>query len=229
MAEVLHGSARTTPQVRAELQASQEKTSVLAKRYGLSRTTVAKWRAGQQGGHAGHVAIVLARLTGGAVEDHIVHRLPVDAGMALPEHADGMRREVVRPHVLEGAGIAADGGAREIADIGLGHGGLRKLDTGNGWIKAMTLPADEFIRRFLLHVLPDGFHRIRHYGLFASAVRAANIDRIRALLVDQQVRASPEGAPPAEEKRPEATLRRRCCAGITFNWPRLRCPAWAFS
>jgi transposase-like protein len=44
MAEVLHGSARTTPRVRAELQASKAKTNVLAKRYGLSRTTVAKWR-----------------------------------------------------------------------------------------------------------------------------------------------------------------------------------------
>ena len=45
MAGSLHGSARTTPRVRAELQASQEKTSVLAQRYGLSRTTVNKWRA----------------------------------------------------------------------------------------------------------------------------------------------------------------------------------------
>jgi hypothetical protein len=45
MANVLHGSARTTPRVRAELQASQEKTSILAERYGLSRTTVTKWRA----------------------------------------------------------------------------------------------------------------------------------------------------------------------------------------
>ena len=44
MANVLHGSARTTPRVRAELQASKEKTSVLAERYGLSRTTVTKWR-----------------------------------------------------------------------------------------------------------------------------------------------------------------------------------------
>jgi hypothetical protein len=44
MAGVLHGSARTTPRARAELQASKEKTSVLAKRYRLSRTTVAKWR-----------------------------------------------------------------------------------------------------------------------------------------------------------------------------------------
>ncbi|MDR6956016.1 hypothetical protein J2X65_005410, partial [Ancylobacter sp. 3268] len=90
----------------------------------------------------------------------------------------------------------------------------RAKATGNNWIKAMTLPVDEFIRRFLLHVLPDGFHRIRHYGLFASAVRAANIDRIRALLVDRQLRASPEGVTPTEEKRPEATLRCRCCAGI---------------
>ncbi|MFS8036702.1 IS91 family transposase [Xanthobacter sp. AM11] len=90
----------------------------------------------------------------------------------------------------------------------------RAKATGNGWIKTMTLPADEFIRRFLLHVLPDGFHRIRHYGLFASAVRAANIERVRALLVDQQVRASPEGATPAETIRPEATLRCPCCAGI---------------
>ena len=46
----------------------------------------------------------------------------------------------------------------------------------------MRLTADEFIRRFLIHVLPTGFHRIRHYGLFASGVRAQNIVRARALL-----------------------------------------------
>ena len=40
--------------------------------------------------------------------------------------------------------------------------------------KTMTLATDEFIRRFLIHVLPKGFHRIRHYGLLASANRAAN-------------------------------------------------------
>jgi transposase len=45
MAGSLHGSARTTPRVRAELQASQEKTSTLAQHYGLSRTTVSKWRS----------------------------------------------------------------------------------------------------------------------------------------------------------------------------------------
>ena len=41
--------------------------------------------------------------------------------------------------------------------------------------QAMTLAADEFIRRFLLHVLPRGFHRIRHYGLLAGSARKANI------------------------------------------------------
>jgi len=48
--------------------------------------------------------------------------------------------------------------------------------------KLMTLDADEFIRRFLIHVLPDGFHRIRHYGLFANGGRTENIARARRLL-----------------------------------------------
>jgi Putative transposase len=48
--------------------------------------------------------------------------------------------------------------------------------------KTMTLATDEFIRRFLIHLLPKGFHRIRHYGLLASGSRAANIARARELL-----------------------------------------------
>ncbi len=48
--------------------------------------------------------------------------------------------------------------------------------------KVMTLGTNEFIRRFLIHVLPHGFHRIRHYGLFASAKRVENIARARVLL-----------------------------------------------
>jgi predicted Zn-ribbon and HTH transcriptional regulator len=48
--------------------------------------------------------------------------------------------------------------------------------------RTMTLSADEFVRRFLLHVLPKGFHRIRHYGLLASAGCKANIARARELL-----------------------------------------------
>jgi hypothetical protein len=48
--------------------------------------------------------------------------------------------------------------------------------------KVMTLETDEFIRRFLIHVLPSGFHRIRHYGLFANGGRAENLARARDLL-----------------------------------------------
>jgi predicted Zn-ribbon and HTH transcriptional regulator len=49
--------------------------------------------------------------------------------------------------------------------------------------KLMTLPVDEFLRRFLLHVLPDGFQRIRHYGLLANRYRTQNLARCRELLV----------------------------------------------
>jgi hypothetical protein len=53
---------------------------------------------------------------------------------------------------------------------------------GRERFKVMTLAVHEFIRRFLLHVLPSGFHRIRHYGLFANGGRADNIARAHQLL-----------------------------------------------
>ena len=63
---------------------------------------------------------------------------------------------------------------------------------GRDRLRAMTLDAAEFIRRFLLHVLPSGFHRIRHYGLFAGTVRARNIERARQALAAPEV--SPQNA-----------------------------------
>ena len=51
-----------------------------------------------------------------------------------------------------------------------------------GKTKVMTLDADEFIRRFLLHALPDGFHRIRHYGFLANGSRGDNIALCHRLL-----------------------------------------------
>ncbi len=60
--------------------------------------------------------------------------------------------------------------------------------------KTMTLKAPEFIRRFLIHVLPQGFHRIRHYGLFANGNRTANLTRARQLLA----------MPPTETKTDES-------------------------
>ena len=56
-----------------------------------------------------------------------------------------------------------------------------RLDGPDRW-QTMTLHPHEFIRRFLIHVLPKGFHRIRHYGLFANGNRADNIARARELL-----------------------------------------------
>jgi hypothetical protein len=53
---------------------------------------------------------------------------------------------------------------------------------GPGRYTMITLNAHEFIRRFLIHVLPKGFHRIRHYGLLASGVKTDNLARMRALL-----------------------------------------------
>jgi hypothetical protein len=53
---------------------------------------------------------------------------------------------------------------------------------GSTRYKTMTLRTDEFMRRFLLHVLPSGFHRIRHYGLLANANRKTQIATARELL-----------------------------------------------
>jgi hypothetical protein len=78
--------------------------------------------------------------------------------------------------------------------------------------KAMTLKTDEFIRRFMLHILPKGFHRIRHYGLFASTGRAVNIARLRELLgaiPPAQNAASPSKDEPAETVLPPCP----CCGG----------------
>ena len=79
--------------------------------------------------------------------------------------------------------------------------------------KSMTLPTHEFIRRFLMHVLPKGLHRIRHYGLFASADRAANIERARQLLAAPSRSKDPE-TPNATATDEQHILPRPCpCCG----------------
>ena len=75
--------------------------------------------------------------------------------------------------------------------------------------KVMTLAADEFIRRFLLHALPDGFHRIRHYGFLANRHRAEKLALCRKLL-DEPARA-PTGDRP--ECRRLTVDRCPCCGG----------------
>ena len=84
-----------------------------------------------------------------------------------------------------------------------------RIDGPGRW-KTMRLHPHEFIRRFLMHVLPSGFHRIRHYGLFAGTVRARNIERVRQLL------AAPERAPveaDADAETPSPAHRCPCCGG----------------
>jgi Putative transposase len=80
--------------------------------------------------------------------------------------------------------------------------------------KAVTLSPQEFMRRFLLHVLPGGFHRIRHYGLLANGSRKANLALARELLhvVPAQAaavgNAEPAGTPP--DAAPPAFVCRHC-------------------
>jgi Putative transposase len=82
---------------------------------------------------------------------------------------------------------------------------------GRDRLRTMTLDAAEFIRRFLLHVLPNGFHRIRHYGLFAGTVRARNIERVRQLLAAPE--ASPERSRNAADSEAERPSPLRQCPG----------------
>jgi hypothetical protein len=82
----------------------------------------------------------------------------------------------------------------------------------DGRAKVMTLEADEFIRRFLLHTLPDGFHRIRHYGFLANSHRAAKLALCRKLL-DAPATSAPADA--AEDKVPvRDPAACPCCGGV---------------
>jgi hypothetical protein len=83
---------------------------------------------------------------------------------------------------------------------------------GDARYKTMTLPTYEFIRRFLMHVLPRGFHRIRHYGLLASGNRAANIARARQLLAVPSRPKQPE-TPEAAVDEPRVLPRPCSCCG----------------
>lgn len=109
--------------------------------------------------------------------------------------------------------------------------------------RVMRLATDEFIRRFLIHVLPDGFHRIRHYGFLASAARRHSVATIRALLAASNGVTPPPVAEPAAEPEPSpsntAHLARPCpCCGGAMRLierfkrgqlPHSRAPPWGAS
>jgi hypothetical protein len=77
--------------------------------------------------------------------------------------------------------------------------------------KVMTLATADFIRRFLIHVLPHGFHRIRHYGLLASGTRADNIARARQLI--KVPAAQPEAGDDSRADDAELSRPCPCCGG----------------
>jgi hypothetical protein len=80
--------------------------------------------------------------------------------------------------------------------------------------KLMTLATDEFIRRFLMHVLPKGFHRIRHYGILANGSRSDNIAKARALLNVPKPDAIPDDSEPADATEPPPLSHPcPCCGG----------------
>jgi Putative transposase len=91
---------------------------------------------------------------------------------------------------------------------------------GPGRYTTMTPDVGEFIRRFLSHVLPKGFHRIRHYGLFASSNRAETIARARELLglVTSAADASTKAQHTVETDPPAQACARPCprCGGRMF-------------
>jgi len=78
----------------------------------------------------------------------------------------------------------------------------------NGAVKVMKLAPDEFIRRFLLHALPDGFHRIRHFGFMANGCRAAKLALCRSALADEIERAETAAD---EAVAPKATVALSAC------------------
>jgi hypothetical protein len=79
--------------------------------------------------------------------------------------------------------------------------------------KVMTLASGEFIRRFLIHVLPGGFHRIRHYGLFANGGRAENLARARQLLGAPVRQNEPSDADANADDPLMHSLPCPCCGG----------------
>ena len=89
----------------------------------------------------------------------------------------------------------------------------------------MTLDAHEFIRRFLLHTLPDGFHRIRHYGFLANGHRAARLDLCRRLLTGpRQDDLEPEVESVAVAAEPLAAEHHcPCCGGPMITLAIWRC------
>jgi hypothetical protein len=87
----------------------------------------------------------------------------------------------------------------------------------HGKAKLMVLAADEFIRRFLLHSLPDGFHRIRHFGFLANRERTDKLALCRRLLAAAAVGSGRDPDPPSPPTTPAASETCPCCGGAMIR------------
>ena len=98
-----------------------------------------------------------------------------------------------------------------------------RLDGAERYNRVMTLDTSEFIRRFLMHVLPSGFHRIRYYGFLTCQTRAKNIERIRELLavplipLDDIKAASAKASTSAQPEEPKAPVHPCPCCGSNMR------------
>ena len=91
--------------------------------------------------------------------------------------------------------------------------------------KVMTLNVDEFIRRFLLHTLPDGFHRVRHYGFLANGHRQDKLALCRRLLAIEPPLRAPSTVPDHHRQQATAPLHLcPCCGGVMITLGTLPAP-----
>ncbi len=115
---------------------------------------------------------------------------------------------------------------RMFGGAGGGNDVATQLEKLEGMLERGTLTADEFMRRFLLHGLPTGFHRIRHYGLLANAGRREHLAQVRRALDAP----APEPIRAEADKTPAPTFVCRCCGAalriveVFPRWPTIRAP-----
>ena len=140
-------------------------------------------------------------------------------GLSTPSHPSAGPQQVLaylgrythRVAIANNRLLALDEGSVRFAWKDYRHGGNTKV---------MALEADEFIRRFLLHTLPDGFHRIRHYGFLANGDRTERLDQCR--------RAARHGSSPLSERRARTTPTIASSPGVTSpSAPRAAAPCGA--
>src|SRR5271170_3677624 len=194
--------ARTRRSVREYLDTLDEAA------WGAASETVPKFisrsdpAAQWTGAHKGHAFFAYA--DNYLIDLKVAIIVDVEATRAIRQAEVGAARTMIE-RTEDCLGLCPE---RLAADSAYGSAEMLGCIEGRDRYKRMTLATDEFIRRFLIHVLPKGFHRIRHYGLFAKNACADNIAHARQLLAV----AKPNGQPTAAAVDPSKPAC-PCCGG----------------